>query len=132
LALPTSLAELPNNFSRPGRAVRFEVAEHARRYVVSVSDQNEQPIDETEEIAYLRSTPVETVLGNHFFVLLQLAALQLTTTPPNLAGAQLVIDTISAMLQAGGERLGEHVALYRNALAEVQQLYVRAASPPSS
>ena len=34
------------------------------------------------------------------------------------------------MLQAGGERLGEHVALYRNALAEVQQLYVRAASPP--
>src|ERR1700689_2382018 len=69
LALPTSLAELPNNFSRPGRAVRFEVAAHARRYVVSVSDQNEQPIDETEEIAYLRSTPVETVLGNHFFVL---------------------------------------------------------------
>jgi hypothetical protein len=132
LALPTSLAELPNNFSRPGRAFRFEVTAHARRYVVSVSDQSEGPIDETEEIAYLRSTPVETVLGNHFFVLLQLAALQLTTTPPNLAGAQLVIDTISAMLQAGGERLGEHVALYRNALAEVQQLYVRAASPPSS
>ncbi|MGP8010131.1 MAG: hypothetical protein ACLPKZ_07760 [Acidimicrobiales bacterium] len=98
-----------------------------------MSDQHDGPIDETEEIAYLRSTPVETVLGNHFFVLLQLAALQLTTTPPNLAGAQLVIDTISAMLQAGGERLGEHVALYRNALAEVQQLYVRAASsPPTS
>ena len=98
-----------------------------------MSDQHEQPIDESEEIAYLRSTPVETVLGNHFFVLLQLAALQLSATPPNLAGAQLVIDTISAMLQAGGERLGEHVALYRNALAEVQQLYVRAAStPPTS
>jgi hypothetical protein len=98
-----------------------------------VSEQNERPIDESEEINYLRSTPVETVLGNHFFVLLQLAALQLTTTPPNLPGAQLVIDTIAAMLQAGGERLGEHVALYRNALAEVQQLYVRAASePPAS
>jgi hypothetical protein len=36
-------------------------------------------------------------------------------------------------LQAGGERLGEHVDLYRNALAEVQQVYVRAAtSPPKS
>lgn len=98
-----------------------------------MSEQNERPIDESEEINYLRSTPVETVLGNHFFVLLQLAALQLTTTPPNLPGAQLVIDTIAAMLQAGGERLGEHVALYRNALAEVQQLYLRAASePPAS
>ncbi len=98
-----------------------------------MSDSNDRPLDESDEIAYLRSTPVETVLGNHFFVLLQLAALQLSTTPPNLTGAQLVIDTISAMLQAGGERLGEHVALYRNALAEVQQLYVRAASsPPTS
>lgn len=104
----------------------------ARRYLVSVSDQYERPVDESDEIAYLRSTPVETVLGNHFFVLLQLAALQLSSTPPNLSGAQLVIDTIAAMLQAGGERLGEHVALYRNALAEVQQLYVRAASTPPS
>jgi hypothetical protein len=104
---------------------------HARRYFVSVSDA-EQPIDESAEVEYLRSTPVETVLGNHFFVLLQLAALQLSSTPPNLSGAQLVIDTLAAMLQAGGDRLGEHVALYRNALAEVQQLYVRAASPPAS
>ena len=95
-----------------------------------MSDQEQRPVDESDEIAYLRSTPVETVLGNHFFVLLQLAALQFTTTPPNLPGAQLVIDTIAAMLQAGGDRLGQHVALYRNALAEVQQLYVRAASTP--
>ena len=97
-----------------------------------MSDSTEPPIDESEEIEYLRSTPVETVLGNHFFVLLQLAALQLSSTPPNLSSAQLVIDTIAAMLQAGGDRLGEHVALYRNALAEVQQLYVRAAAPATS
>lgn len=97
-----------------------------------MSDQGDQPFDESEEIAYLRSTPVETVLGNHFFVLLQLAALQLSSTPPNLPGAQLVIDTVAAMLRAGGERLGEHVELYRNALAEVQQLYVRAASAPTT
>jgi hypothetical protein len=97
-----------------------------------MSDQGDQPIDESEEIAYLRATPVETVLGNHFFVLLQLAALQLSSTPPNLPSAQLVIDTVAAMLQAGGDRLGEHVTLYRNALAEVQQLYVRAASAPTT
>ena len=83
---------------------------------------------ESEEIAYLRAAPVETVLGNHLFVLLQLAAVHLASTPANLDAAQLVIDTIGAMIQAGGERLGEHVELYRNALAEVQQVYVRAAA----
>jgi len=93
-----------------------------------VTDQSpEAQFNESEEIAYLRSTPVETVLGNHFFVLLQLAAVHLASTPANLPAAQLVIDSIAAMLEAGGDRLGEHVGLYRNALAEVQQVYVRAA-----
>ncbi len=134
--MPTSLAELPKYVSRLSPDLIFALAGIARSprhgYLGAMSDANDQPIDESEEIAYLRATPVETVLGNHFFVLLQLAALQLSTTPPNLAGAQLVIDTIAAMLQAGGERLGEHVELYRNALAEVQQLYVRAATTPSA
>ena len=100
------------------------------RYLIQMSEHDESSISESEEISYLRSTPVETVLGNHFFVLLQLAAVHLGQSPPNLAAAQLVIDTIAAMLNAGGERLGEHVALYRGALAEVQQLYVRAATGP--
>ncbi len=88
--------------------------------------------DEAEEIAYLQRTPVETVLGNHLFVLLQVATLRLSETPPNLPAAQLVIDTVAAMVAAGGERLGEHVDLYRRALAEVQQAYVRAVAPPSA
>ena len=83
-------------------------------------------VSDSEQIAYFRDTPVETVLGNHIFVLLQVAAVHLAQTPPRLESAQLVIDTLSAMLGAGGERLGEHVALYRNALAEVQQVFVRA------
>jgi hypothetical protein len=35
-------------------------------------------------------------------------------------------------VNAGGERLGEHVELYRSALAEVQQAYVRAKGSPAS
>jgi hypothetical protein len=101
------------------------------RYVGAVTDSGEHEIDETQASGSHRSTPASTVLGNHFFVLLQLAAIQLSATPPNLSDAQLVIDTIAAMIQAGGERLGEHVELYRNALAEVQQLFVRASLRPS-
>jgi hypothetical protein len=97
---------------------------------------NPQPDDETveerDEIELLRSTPVELILGNHIFHLIQLAAVHLAATPPQLAQAQLCIDVVAAMIKAGDVRLGEHVELYRNALAEVQQVYVRAASAPSS
>ncbi len=93
-----------------------------------MSENDSTPFDESEEIAYLHSTPVETILGNHLFVLLQVAALRLGDTPPDLAGAQLVIDIVSAMLNAARDRLGEHVELYRSALAEMQQAYVRAAN----
>jgi hypothetical protein len=97
--------------------------------LVRVSDRPDSgEFNEAEEIAYLQAAPVETILGNHLFVLLQVAALRLAETPPNLAAAGLVIDTVAAMVNTGGERLGEHVDLYRNALAEVQQAYVRAKS----
>jgi len=84
--------------------------------------------DYADEIELLRSTPVETILGNHIFHLIQLAAVHLASTPPQLASAQLSIDVVSAMVSTGGERLGEHVELYRNAIAEVQQVFVRAAT----
>ena len=122
------MAARPDTTQPPVHLPRVEnwTNEH---YVGRVTEQNnEHSAQDSEEITYLRSTPVETVLGNHFFVLLQLAAVHLANTPPNLPAAQLVIDTVSAMLQAGGERLGEHVDLYRNAMAEVQQVYVRATS----
>jgi hypothetical protein len=94
-----------------------------------MTDQPEtnENFNEADEIEMLRSTPVEVVLGNHIFHLIQLAAVHLSSTPPQLAQAQLTIDVVAAILKAGGDRLGEHRDLYLNALAEVQQVYVRAA-----
>jgi hypothetical protein len=98
-----------------------------------VSDQPTEPkFNEDEELAYLRAAPVESILGNHLFVLVQVAALRLGATPPDLDGAALVIDTHVAMVNAGGDRLGEHLDLYRGALAEVQQAYVRAKGSSAS
>jgi hypothetical protein len=85
----------------------------------------DEELSSDEEIELLRSTPVEVILGNHIFHLIRLAAVHLSATPPNLDAARLTIDVIASMVQSGGERLGEHAALYRNALAEVQQLFVR-------
>ena len=109
-----------------------DVATGAVRYFVRVNDapptHDDDASREADEIELLRSTPVETILGNHVFHLLQLAAVHLAATPPNLPAAQLTIDVVSAMVKTGGERLGEHAELYRNAIAEVQQVYVRAAT----
>jgi hypothetical protein len=81
-----------------------------------------------EEVEFLRSTPIETILGNHIFHLIQLAAVHLTAVPPNRDEARLAIDVAGAMIETGADRLGEHVGLYRTALAEVQQLFVRVSS----
>ena len=91
----------------------------------------ENALSEQEELELIRSTPVDVVIGNHIFHLIQLAAVHLASTPPGLEQASLVIDLVSAMVSAAGDRLGEHADLYKNAVAEVQQVYVRAASPAS-
>ena len=88
--------------------------------------------DADSEIAFLRETPAADLLANHFFVLAQWAAVHLASSPADLVGAQLVIDVMSALLEAGGDRLGANVTLYRNALAEIQQVYVRASQAASA
>lgn len=82
----------------------------------------------SDEIAYLQSTDAPTIIGNQLFVLLQVATLRLAQTPPEVSQAQLLIDTVAAILSTGAEQLGENLPLYRSALAEVQQAYVRATS----
>jgi hypothetical protein len=94
---------------------------------MSEPQRTDESAEELDEIELLRTTPIELILGNHIFHLIQLAAVHLAATPSQLAQAQLAIDVVAAMIKAGDERLGEHVELYRNALAEVQQVYVRAA-----
>ena len=82
--------------------------------------------DAEAELDYLRRTPADALLANHFFVLAQWAAVHLALSPPDLVGAQLVIDVMAALLDAGDERLGPNTTLYRTALAEIQQVFVRA------
>lgn len=93
-----------------------------------MSDEPGADVSPEDEIESLRAAPVADVVGGHLFHLIQLAAVHLSATPPQLDAARLTIDVVAAMIQAGGERLGEHVGLYRSALAEVQQVYVRAAA----
>jgi hypothetical protein len=102
------------------------------RYGGRVNDEADDDVAARDEIEFLRQAAVEDILGNHIFHLIQLAAIHLAATPPQLDQARLCIDVVSAMINAGGERLGEHVGLYRNALAEVQQVFIRASTATTS
>ncbi len=123
----------PRLADAPSAPTRYRSTGGYRGAVREQTTPGPTPEDESlvAEAAYLRDTPVETILANHLFVLLQVAALRLGEEPPRLEAARLVIDTVAAMVGAGGERLGEHADLYRQALAELQQAYVRAAARPA-
>jgi hypothetical protein len=80
----------------------------------------------SQDLETLKSVDATTMLGNHLFVIFQVAAGRLTEEPPRSDDARLLIDTAAAMLQAGQGRLGSEEHLYQTALTELQQLYVRA------
>ena len=103
----------------------------ASRYLSGMTD-DPTDFDAHAELEYLRQTPAEDLLANHFFVLAQWAAVHLAASPADLVGAQLVIDVMAAVLDAGENRLGSNVTLYRTALAEIQQVFVRASLAASS
>ena len=89
------------------------------------------PGDFESEIDYLRTTPVTDILANQLFVLFQIAAMYLGESPARLADAQLVIDVASAVISSGADRLGEHSDIYKSALSELQQAFVRASAANS-
>lgn len=84
--------------------------------------------DEPNEINELSELSAADLLAHHVVLLLQWCAVHLAESAPDLVGSALVIDCLAAMIDRGGERLGDNLALYRSAVAEIQQVYVRAAS----
>ncbi len=127
LAEPTPLAVFvprqPSRQPRRSQAVGYPEA------MAATEDPN---LDHDEQHTFLASTPVEILVATELLQLLQAAAIRLAAEPPDLPAAQLAIDIAGAIVGAGGERLGQNVPLYRTALAEVQQVWVKLSTPPTA
>ena len=95
---------------------------------VSTSPENSDDVFTESEMEALRATPPEIVIANHVFHLLELAAIHVSATPPQLAEAQVTIDAVAGVMGAVGDRLGEPSALLSEALAQIQLAYVRVAA----
>jgi hypothetical protein len=83
------------------------------------------PADLDEVRRELLEAPVEVVVANHAYGLFELAALHLSSKPPNLPQSRLAIDALGALVEGLGERLGEVEAPLKEALAQIRLAYVQ-------
>lgn len=68
--------------------------------------------------------PAEVVVTNHVMGLYELAAIHLSSEPPDLASAALAIDAVGSLVEGLGDRLGPDAATMRDALANIRIAYV--------
>jgi hypothetical protein len=72
----------------------------------------------------LADVPAEVVITNHVMGLYELAAIHLSTEPPDLASSRLAIDSVNALVEGLGDRLGADAETLRHALANIQMAFV--------
>jgi hypothetical protein len=72
----------------------------------------------------LADVPAEVVVTNHVMGLYELAAIHLSTEPPDLASSRLAIDSVRALVDTVGDRLGDDAQALRDALANIQMAFV--------
>lgn len=73
----------------------------------------------------LTEIPAEVVVVNHAMGLYELAAIHLTSSPPNLDHAALSIDALACLVEGLGERLGPDHSVLTDALANIRLAFVQ-------
>ena len=81
---------------------------------------------EMEEVRrQLASVPAAVVVANHAMGLYELAAIHLSSQPPNFVEAQVAIDAMAAIAEGLTGRLGENEPTLIDALAQLRMAYVQ-------
>jgi hypothetical protein len=88
--------------------------------------QAEQMIAEMAEVQrQVLEAPAAQVITNHIAGFYELAALHLSQEKPRFDEAQLAIDAMTAVVDAVGARLGENEGALRDALNQLQMVFVQ-------
>ena len=72
----------------------------------------------------LAEAPAEVVVVNHVMGLYELAAIHLSSEPPDLHAAALAIDAVGCLVEGLGDRLGADAGTMRDALANIRMAFV--------
>jgi hypothetical protein len=82
--------------------------------------------DELDAVrAQLLETPAEIVVANHAMGMWELAALHLSSNPPQLQQAQLAIDALASLVDGLKGRLGEPEKTLQDGLAQIRMAFVQ-------
>jgi hypothetical protein len=73
----------------------------------------------------LASVPASVVVANHAMGMYELAAIHLSSQPPNFTEAQVAIDAMAAIVEGLKGRLGENEPTLIDALAQLRMAYVQ-------
>ena len=73
----------------------------------------------------LLQAPVEAVIANHALGIWELAALHLSSKPPQLDEAQLAIDALACLVDGLAGRLGDAEKTLQEALAQIRMAFVQ-------
>jgi gamma-glutamyl phosphate reductase len=73
----------------------------------------------------LAEAPAADVVANHAMGLYEFAAIKLSASTPQLDDARVAIDALAAILDATGDRLGEHSEALRQAVEQIQLAFVQ-------
>jgi hypothetical protein len=99
-------------------------------------EEREQALAMAQEMEQVRrelaSVPAAVVVANHAMGLYELAAIHLSSDPPNFTEAQLAIDAVTALVEGLEGRLGENEQTLRDALAQLRLAYVQLHSADAS
>jgi hypothetical protein len=82
-----------------------------------------QEMDEVRR--QLASVPAAVVVANHAMGLYELAAIHLSSQPPNFVEAQVAIDAMAAIVEGLQGRLGENESTLVDALGQLRMAYVQ-------
>jgi hypothetical protein len=88
----------------------------------ALSDAQQALEDARRRIA---EVPAQVVVVNHLMGLYELAAIHLSSVPPKLGEASLAIDALAALVEKLGDRLGEETSTMRDALSNIQMVFVQ-------
>ena len=75
--------------------------------------------------ARLSEVPAEVVVTNHVMGLYELAAIHLSSEPPDLGQSALAIDAVACLVDGLGDRLGEDTPTMRDALNNIRIAFVQ-------
>ena len=94
---PTPGSEPPDAGAGAGPPDRQGSGTSAAQVEAEAAPADEAELDEIRE--QLLGAPVEVVVANHAYGLFELAALHLSSQPPNLEKARLAVDALGAMVE---------------------------------